>query len=72
MDLGPYAWYSFFKVGKQLAEINFPVHVIPFLLFKLKKIRSLGASFLLKNLLIGWIRSVMFMTCFINAARVFQ
>ena len=72
MDNKTFAWHCFSKVGKVLAEINFPLHTIPFLLFKLKTFRSVGLIKLFTKLIIGYIRSVMFMTCFINTPRVTQ
>jgi hypothetical protein len=72
MDNKTFAIHCFLKVFKVLAEINFPLHIIPFLLFKLKTFRSVGLFTLFKKLLVGYMRSVLFMTCFINTPRATQ
>ena len=56
---------NFTRTFKQLAMINFSIHVVPFLIFKLKKYRQTGIAVLIKNLLINFMKSVMFLTLFI-------
>lgn len=65
-----YLLNGFLVSGKSLLQINFPIHVVPFLLFKLKSFRKAGLFKLIFNLIKNMTKSVMFMTTYVFSIKL--
>jgi len=60
-----FVWGKTKKVVKGLLQLNLPLHILPFLIFKLKTLRTEGPVKPLLKLLKNIIRSVAFLTAYI-------
>ena len=52
---------------ESMIKINFPIHTIPFLIFKLKTFRRAGLLRILAKYLLNMCRSIAFMTWFVGS-----
>lgn len=59
------------KVMKGLLQLNLPLHILPFLIFKLRTLRTEGVRPLLK-LAKNIMRSVLFLTVYVQFANLAQ
>ena len=50
-----------------MSKINFPIHTIPFLVFKLKTFRKAGFFLIFKKYFINMLRSIGFMTWYVGS-----
>ena len=72
-SMSKYQVYSFLKVFVSLARINIPIHVLPFLIFKLKSLKEKWkAKKALVRLIVNMLRSIMFMTCYVASIRLME
>jgi len=55
-----------------MIKINFPIHTIPFLIFKLKTFRRAGLLKILTKYLVNMCRSIAFMTWFVGSVVLLQ
>ena len=56
-----------------MAKINFPIHVLPFLIFKLKSLKGVKQALLaMLKLVVNMMRSIMFMTTYVSSICVTQ
>ena len=55
---------------KAMLRINFPIHFVPFVIFKLKKLGKEGIIRPVAKLLFNILRSVLFMTGYVSAGKI--